>query len=278
MDRSSVTSYKDVSPMNNSNGSSKEMWGCIGAVVGAFITAIAMLIVADKIPSPFAQSHVLPAPTASLHQSTVTQEQDSTSVAIAPAPVSTQISLPTSDPQPQPTPTPDTRLFWDDFEEGIRSEWNMSGQGFASTNGQLTLDEGFLESSVIGNNTWDNYKINLSGLTLWEDGSTMQIAMRIQDRDNFISLNCDCKYGGLAHCFWQKIIEGKPQVIPGTEFTFGQWSTISLSIEIENNTYRTFINNERLLRFVDDTFNSGGFTLKRAGSLRLDEIEVRLLL
>ena len=97
------------------------MWGCIGAVVGAFITAIAMLIVADKIPSPFAQSQIRPNPTTSIALvSTAAIASQSTIIAIPPTktplpiittkPTNTPLPItipasPTPDPTDRPTPT-----------------------------------------------------------------------------------------------------------------------------------------------------------------------------
>lgn len=185
---------------------------------------------------------------------------------------------PTLTPTPTPipptaTPTPDPRLFWDDFENGIKSEWDLTGNSFFSVDGFLTLGEnGLLESTIIGNE-WQNYKIILTDFFVGKS----EIRVRVQDRDNYMRLRCSDKSWGV--CFWEKVVNGEVEEIPGTR-TGGldRGNIASCIIEVEGDIYRTHIvemgGGEEDNRFVDSTFTSGGIMLSARGDLRIGDFQV----
>lgn len=211
---------------------------------------------------------------------TNTPEPTKTPTLIPPTLTPTNTPEPTSIPSPippTPTPTPDPRLFWDDFETGIKPEWGMSGNGFASVNGQLVVEDGLLESQVIGDSSWRNYKIKIYGYDVPDH--TIRILIRVQDRDNYMSLDCRGVPGFYTYeCTWHKVINGEDQSIPGSYISFRRGYHIELlELEIQDNVYRTSRDGEQWLRFVDDTFNNGGFQLQVNGSMAFEGFEVLTL-
>ncbi len=182
----------------------------------------------------------------------------------------TETPIPTPVP-PTATPTPDPRLFFDDFETGIRPEWNFLGETFSVTNGKLVLDgsvEGF-----VGDDGWNNYMVIFHKFAVgW---GNMKILFRIQDRDNYMLFECN---RGAEHlCGWHKVINGEAKAIPGTEFWAGLWDGHTLRFEMDGQIYRTFINTEQQGYFVDDTFSNGGFGLRYTGDFSLEGVEVRAM-
>lgn len=176
---------------------------------------------------------------------------------------------------PTATVTPDPRLFWDDFEEGIKLEWNFQGDGAHSINGQLIVD-GYAETNL-GGNVWDNYVITLYKL-MW-DRNDIRIRIREQDRDNYLLIlfsNCKTCAGAYEYfeCFIVK--NGQENPIPQTKVGVGY--SKDFRIEVEGNKYRVFSNGERLIFFVDDTFTTGGVNLHfvhSSGQTSMDAFEIR---
>lgn len=181
------------------------------------------------------------------------------------------INQPTEKPIPI-KPTPDPRLFWDDFEEGIRPEW--TGNDFSSVNGQLSMNNGFLELSKVGDSSWRNYKIRLSDFVLGKEGDQFHLLVRVQDRDNYISANCNLHRAVYRPCSWSKVVNGQETEIPGSEFRIGYDGIKLWEVEVENSTYRVILNGDIALRFVDNTFDRGGVGVQSKNRLRLGAFEV----
>lgn len=180
---------------------------------------------------------------------------------------------PTRTPVPSATPTPDPRLFWDDFETGIRSEWGMSGDNFISANGKLTsvgLTQGY-----IGDNAWANYQVTLARAQ-YSSGMILTILLRVQDRDNHMKMTCRNRTGGWYGCSWYRVVNGQEHIIPGTphDSCYG-WCTFQVEAD-RDGVYRMLVNGEVKFRFVDTTFSSGGVGLILDGhqTYELDYFEV----
>lgn len=109
-------------------------------------------------------------------QPTQTPEPTTTATEKATATVTPTETSPTL----TPTPTPDTRLFWDDFETGIRPEWGMLGN-FGLVNGNFVVDKQYFEG-YLGDQNWDDYSVTLD----LEVFSGFQLPLRIQDQDNYM--------------------------------------------------------------------------------------------
>jgi hypothetical protein len=185
-----------------------------------------------------------------------------------------------SDPSLPPTPTPDPFLFSDDFEDGIDPTWGIIGEGYSSSNGKLVVgDDGFVQSGVVGDTTWQNYRVTISGLDVG-DGKEFSIAVRAQDQDNFIAVTCGVYFGG-SRCAAYDVIDAQWNEIPGTRLT---GSVQTLSVEVEGNIY-SYIANGETVRFVHDAYNSGGILMKSIPvpnlspnrSTQIESIEVEVL-
>jgi hypothetical protein len=176
-----------------------------------------------------------------------------------------------------PTATPDIRLFWDDFETGVKEEWNMRGNNFNSVNGKLTSNAN-LEGAA-GDHSWINYRVILN----WQNiGQRLNLRVRVQDDNNYMEVTCNPPPTNRPNrsptCNWYKVINGERWQIPQTNFHLPQ----KVAFEIDNNAYRVLdVQNDRiLLTFVDNTVSYGGFSLLVEASDRhnrifiLDSIEV----
>ena len=195
-----------------------------------------------------------------------------------PEPTSTPV--PTSTPEPTPTstpipsPTPDPRLFWDDFESGIRPEWGSVGKGFGSVNGELVLQDGTFESQLIGDGSWTDYRIFFD--TFRYGGGYTSLQLRVQDSENYMLF--ESTQEGCGHAWnWYRVVGGERQLIPGTaigtRFCQGpnDWIT---EVQLQGNVYRTFKDGKEVLRFVDDTYSDGGVRLRLNGNLTMQGIEM----
>lgn len=132
------------------------------------------------------------------------------------------------------------------------------------------MENGSLESVVVGGSV-RNYEIKFGDLTV--NSATVRIMARVQDRDNYMLLECyhRCTFMGCDAFFtWRRIIKGQPQDIPAAAFSIdtahAPLNLKSLEVEVENNVFRTFVNGERQVYFVDDTFANGGFALQARGA------------
>lgn len=196
-------------------------------------------------------------------------------------PTSTPTIVPSSTNTPVPTdtppPTPDLRLFWDNFETGIRPEWGMLGEGYAVTNGELIV-EGKLASEIVGNNTWGDYEIRISEFGLAGCCTTVRFLLRMQDLGNYMQLTCQEKNrDAYSQCFWDKIIDGQEMPIPGADFGIMSREIYNLRVEARGNQYMTILDGELQVRFADDTFGGGGISLRIEPRGRIGSIEVRSL-
>ncbi len=212
-------------------------------------------------------------------------------VSLGPPPVPTDTPPPTDTPGPTETPapptetptltpvpptvtpTPDPRLFFDDFEAGVKPDWGMSGN-FATVNGRLVVDrslEGF-----VGDESWTNYAVTLNNISFkhgWE------LRLRIQDQNNYMVL----KFWGINPPSWEwsRVINGEQQKIPGANYNYDDWlkgKSRSIKVESEGSTYRFFINDQERVYFTDNTFDRGGIGLIVTGApISMESVEVNQL-
>lgn len=182
-------------------------------------------------------------------------------------------------PTNTPMPTPDLRLFWDDFENTLRPEWGFMDKNYAVSNGQLAVDSGRLSSATIGNSTWGNYRVRLLGLA----SHTFIVRTRIQDADNYLALGCWPNSGLVTRrCEFGRVVNGNWATISGTgtEHRSSGWGSgdntfpIDIEVEVQGDVYRFFLNGEQQLRFVDNTYASGGILFYADGRIRLESFEV----
>jgi hypothetical protein len=164
----------------------------------------------------------------------------------------------------------------------LKPEWGFSGQSYSLTNGMLMLSDGSVESKIIGSKDWIDYRIILR-----EIKPEFRVQMHAQDRDNYLEFRCGCSHsaawGGEIQCRWLKVIDARSAEVPGATYNSGRkrhdaCAPIGLLVlEHQEGVYRTFINGEQQIRFVDETFENGGFRLQGFGNMQLGSIEAHAM-
>jgi hypothetical protein len=191
-------------------------------------------------------------------------------------PLSANTPPPTDTPFP-PSPTPDPRLFWDDFETGLRPEWGITGSNFSLVNGYFVMQGGNFQTATIGDSTWHNYRIKIYNLFI-NQAAWAQISVRVQDSKNFMYARCSVAGSGSAdvNCYWGKVVDGQDQAIPGAGFSYERYNGHLLQIEVKDNFYKAFLDNDaQLISLIDTTINSGGFSMYGTGrSIQFGAVEV----
>jgi hypothetical protein len=204
--------------------------------------------------------------------------QGGVTIVVSLGPVPGPTAAPTKPPTPTPipptaAPTPDSRLFWDDFEMGVKPEWGMQGD-YTTVNGKLVA--GQATEGYVGDLSWTDYAVVLHGFEQW--CKQLDIKLRTQDRDNYIYLRTTYGCSGISQKWeWFRVVDGQEKEIPGTRAE--KWITGGgslLRIEVEGSTYRLFLDGERLIYFNDDTFAKGGIGLLSPGEgpVTIDDLEV----
>jgi hypothetical protein len=177
---------------------------------------------------------------------------------------------------PLTPPTADTSiLFIDDFEEGIKPDWQIKGDNFSSTNGSLSF-EGLLEANV-GDSHWINYTVEINGMQV-KEAHGGRVIVRRQDNDNYMAFRCI--YDDSSSCVeyrWVKVVNGEEKDIPQATFYYKSRDT-TITIEITGNGYKTIVNGEQVSKFFDDTFKNGGIGLFfKKNIVKIDSITVTAL-
>lgn len=172
-------------------------------------------------------------------------------------------------------------LFADSFERGVDPAWHMRGGGFSSTQGQLWIENGWVESTAFQDESWGNISVRLIGVDFQDLSSIVRLRIRVLDRDNYMELYC-WRYDD---CAWQRVVNGEEKVIPGTtielpnngDLAVPSYETVDAQIVAEDSEFRFFSAGKQRIRFIDDTFSKGGFVMRLEGSLTVDAIEIKSL-
>jgi hypothetical protein len=109
----------------------------------------------------------------------------------------------------------------------------------------------------------------------------IQIRLRMQDRSNYIYLQCNSTTYVSRFCEWHRVIDGHDETIAKTDF----WAIIQfVKIEVQDDVYRVYYNTTndgfQQMKIVDTNFRSGGIGLFIEAGNRgtsLDGIEVKKL-
>ena len=171
-----------------------------------------------------------PIPTLTPRPATATPEATPT-----PEPTATPeaTATPVDTPTPAPTPTPDNRLFYDDFENGLKPDWHMQGE-YTLVNGRLNMGAGM--EGYLGGASWQNYVV-LIGKALNGCGN-YSLVVRQQDRDNYLVAHFAWGCAGQVNSFsWSKMVGGKETPINGAGG--GAWYAnggSDIRVEVENST------------------------------------------
>jgi hypothetical protein len=87
---------------------------------------------------------------------------------------------------PTPTPVPENILFEDTFDDGIKPEWEATAENTFAVDGRLVVgDSGIFQSRLLGDSSWTNYRVRLSGYD--RDGrGEFTVRLHAQDRNNYL--------------------------------------------------------------------------------------------
>ncbi|HNS37684.1 MAG TPA: hypothetical protein PKM01_07850 [Anaerolineaceae bacterium] len=86
-----------------------------------------------------------------------------------------------------PSATPDLRLFWDDFDQGLKPEWELL-QGYCTmSNGMLVCPDG--DSRIeVGDYSWSNYRLAFDTGSYWIPGGAAAL-VGINANGSYLKLN-----------------------------------------------------------------------------------------
>jgi serine/threonine protein kinase len=160
--------------------------------------------------------------------------------------------LPTNAPTPLPV------LFSDDFDEGLKSDWQVDYGKWRMVNGSLAVTD-YVDGSArifVGSPSWRNYAVDLEaggfGNTLFEPNS-FAVLVRVQDGDNAVGFLVDSS--GVT-CFVRR--DGVETSIltspPDSSFSLG---VHQMHIEIRDNVFELQVGGKSICSFEDDTFTTG---------------------
>lgn len=256
------------------------------ALLAAIVTFVLPLTtptmpLAQVTPTSSMSSSLTPRPTLtgtiSARSDTATPKPSDTTVPSTPTPVP-PTNTPTTVPSTS-TPTPDPRLFWDDFETGIRPEWQMSGNNYSMVNGQLSSLGWF--TAYIGDTTWGNYAVEFDLLYLIWSRYDFRILVRRQSDTDYMGWQLNTINGCTFR--WVIVQRGQEKVIVNSETSIGGWEECRghYRIEVSGNTYRTYKDGQMKLVFTNNELSSGNVGVVSTGkgetNFKLDNFVVRRL-
>ena len=201
-----------------------------------------------------------------------------TANAPTPSPYPTYTPYPTSTSPAIPTLTPTktiTILFDDNFNNGIRPEWELVSGTWIMTNGELSLsgieqyksktndkDKWSYGTAIFGDSLWQNYSVNAKFDLKDESANCGAVLVRVQDFQNFIAwefcyfYNFSAAYNKLAT--WYIVQNGEWTEIPNTQLEeFPIDKQFSIKVIVKDDVIQSFVNNEQINSFSGLPFSSG---------------------
>jgi hypothetical protein len=204
--------------------------------------------------------------TVDLEVPTGTSESQRLSTRVNPIPIPpdytppppTDTPVPTDTPLP-PSPTPDPRLFWDDFNQGAKADWQLDYGKWQMVNERLKITEGIDSSAAInvGSLDWRDYAVDLDAGSFGHDwgagnDSSITVYVRAQDRRNgmwFHITHYRVSCGVVTNGTSKTINEIVEQGVGGGDR--------HLRIEALGNKYQFWVGDRRVCFFEDDTYSQG---------------------
>lgn len=160
---------------------------------------------------------------------------------------------------PPPTATPDTSiLFADDFEYGIKPDWQISLGEWRMVDSRLQATE-FIDNHaqiVVGDTSWQNYILEVEtgglGSLSMIGGSAIGLEVRMQDQGTYMwfTLNEDEATCG-------KDINAESETISSKELDFDRDGPNRLMVKVEGRNYEYWVNNQKICVLQDSTFTQG---------------------
>lgn len=173
-----------------------------------------------------------------------------------------------------------TTFYEETFDErtnGFRPEWSVDaaeGSATADEEGQLVTQA--YVAAFVGDRSWTDYRVTFGG-GAYHAIEVFQVWVRMQDNRNFVGMTCLPTEGRLM-CSGYKYVAGEEQTLSGFQQPVRlcdlRQIECDISVEAIGSQYRVLVNNQELIRFVDDTFTSGGVGFGVDGKFWLDYFHV----
>lgn len=196
---------------------------------------------------------------------------------ITPTPTQTPTRTATPTKTPTRTPTPDPRLFWDDFDQGLKPEWDFALGEWRMVEEQMTVTKYAqgVALAYVGEATWSDYIVEVDAIGLdhsyWSGSENgLYILARVQDRQNFMWFGV---YGLEAACGLTR--EGQEtRLVEMTTDT----GTHHLRVEVQGSKFTYYVDDTRVCFFDDSQFARGYVGLRAhnwSKSIWIDNFEVK---
>lgn len=221
--------------------------GVVFTIIGAIVTIIALfyprqlaVIVENVLPTATPIVITLPTPT----------------------PIVTTLPTPTAVPtSPTPSPTAVPLPFKDDFDTGLRPEWQALQGTWRMVDGTYAADETDHQwaYTMMGDLVWQDYAVEVDVATGCVGGEHIALLLRSKDRSEGVQLQAN-----YTEMKWVLYHNGQSKEIAVADKGL-PWdcsgvvpSRIShLRLEVKGNIYSAYLDGELVSRVQDDTFVAG---------------------
>lgn len=285
----------DLSPRPNKRQPRRRRWLLFGMLLGSVLTVCAIFAVREAYgwiiaqlgleePTPISQASeepieqpsevviVSPTTSAPLH-TTAPATQEVIVVTATPPP-----TTPTSTQPPLPSPTPTLQLtepfvppangilFQDNFEGGLRPEWEVVSGRPAVSNGKLTssVNRTWL---VVGDPRWRNYIVEFDAEKVHEEA---YVGVHVQDLNNMVAANIR----GNTLDFWYVVSDDNWYGM-GIEIRVSLVSKPAIvRITVRDNTYTAEIGGGKVGEIWDQTFSNGRVAINLTTYVIIDNFKI----
>ncbi len=149
-----------------------------------------------------------------------------------------------------------TTLFFDDFEDGADPAWAFPTGNWEVKAGRLHLADSYTSGAVfgyvLGGEGWRDYSVEAD--ILYGDQSIPKQALVLRSQDD---LNKVLFVGRKSSLYFNVYKDGNIIVYKGSEVYPGLPNESHVTITVEGNTYKGYVNGVLRIEFVDSTFLSG---------------------
>lgn len=286
----------DLSPRPNKRQPSRRRWLLFGMLLGSLLTIcaafaawraygwiVSQLNLGEPLPITQASDEPIDQPS---EVAIVPPTTSAPSATIAPAtqelivvtatppptiPTSTQPLLPSPTPSLQPTeafiPPPDGILFFDDFNSGLKSEWEvMSGKPVISNGGLSATEDTWL---IVGDPRWQNYIVEFDGV---RNQAEMYLGVHVHDLGNMAAFQWHFDHSG-----WYLVEDGDWASVEDTKVFRLGGKTGPAKITVENNQYSATVFGRDVGSFWEATFSMGRVAINLDEWIVIDNFKITWL-
>lgn len=182
-------------------------------------------------------------------------------------------------PNPEPNPTPGATLFFDDFEDGADPAWRFVSGNWEVVDGALRQTEFHFApvfGYIAGGEAWTDYKVDVDVHSEWGGGGWKKQGLVVRSTDD---LNKVILWGETTKIRFSVIKDGQEIASGGT--VEPEWPTdCHLTLEVQGNSYKLYVNGILRSEFIDSTHPSGtvGVAMEEAQpNLTFDNFRVTAL-